>query len=270
MLDEYCENLFDLSGKTALVTGASRGLGQCLSKALAAAGADLIITSRDKNDCEDFAGEIREMGRAAHPFSLDVRKKESIQNLDHELSVRGLQVDILVNNAGCNVRKPSLEITWEDWDIVLDTNLRGMFFMCQTFARPMLKRRSGKIINIGSATCVFGMGGIVPYSASRGGVMQMTKALADEWGSSGVNVNVLAPGWFRTQQNDILYRDERWYEYICERIPFGRPGKPNDLDGAVVFLASEASRYVTGQVLLVDGGFTTGSTRAILEREPHD
>lgn len=265
MLDENRENLFDLSGKNALVTGVSRGLGQYLSRALASAGADLVITSRDKDDCRGFVDEIRDMGRSAHAFSLDVRREESIQNLGNELTAKGLQVDILVNNAGCNVRKPSLEITWEDWNTVLDTNLRGMFFMCQTFAGPMLERRSGKIINIGSATCVFGMGGIVPYSASRGGVMQLTRALADEWGSFGVNVNVLAPGWFRTQQNDILYQDERWYDYICDRIPFGRPGKPNDLDGAVVFLASDASQYVTGQVLLVDGGFTTGSTRAILE-----
>jgi gluconate 5-dehydrogenase len=266
MANSNNSNLFDLTGKTALVTGVSRGLGQYLARALAEAGSDLIITSRNKTDCESFAEEIRRSGRTVFTYSLDVRKEQSIQNLRDKVRAECPPVDILVNNAGCNIRKLSLEITWDDWNTVLDTNLRGMFFLCKEFGRPMIERKSGKIINIGSVTCVFGYAGLVPYSASRGGVMQLTKALADEWGPFGINVNVLAPGWFRTLQNEALYQNEEWYEYICDRIPLKRPGIPHDLDGAVVFLASDASRYVTGQVLLVDGGVTTGSTKAILEK----
>ena len=154
-------------------------------------------------------------------------------------------------------------MTWEDWDTVVGTNLKGAFFVARELAPGMIARKYGKIINIGSVTCVFGYAGIVPYSASRGGVMQMTKALASEWGPSGINVNCLAPGWFRTEQNKVLYDDAEWVSYLVEKIPLGRPGRPDDLDGAVVFLASEASAYVHGQVLLVDGGITTGNTRAV-------
>jgi gluconate 5-dehydrogenase len=172
------------------------------------------------------------------------------------------KIDILVNNAGGNVRKPALDVTWEDWNKVLDTNLRGTFFVAQAVAPGMIRRGYGRIVNIGSVTSVFGYGAIAPYCASRGGVKQMTMALADAWGRHGITVNCLAPGWFRTEQTRVLYENAKWVEYLCERIPLGRPGQPNDLDGAIVFLASEASRYVTGQTLLVDGGITTGSIKA--------
>jgi gluconate 5-dehydrogenase len=131
----------------------------------------------------------------------------------------------------------------------------------------MLPRGYGRIVNIGSCTCVFGMEGIVPYTASRGGVLQMTRGMAAEWGRNGVTVNCLAPGWFRTAQTEALYSNPEWLQYICDRIPVGRPGAVEDLAGALLFLASDASRYVTGQILLVDGGFTTGSTRAIVPRK---
>jgi gluconate 5-dehydrogenase len=153
-------------------------------------------------------------------------------------------------------------VTWADWNQILETNLRGTFFVSQAIARRMIPRGYGRIVNIGSVTSVFGYAGLAPYGASRGGVRQLTMSLADDWGKHGVTVNCLAPGWFRTEQNKVLYEDQAWVEYLVERIPMKRPGQPHDLDGAVVFLASEASRYVTGQTLLVDGGITTGSTRA--------
>ena len=172
------------------------------------------------------------------------------------------QVHILVNNAGCNVRKPALDVTWDDWNLVLDTNLRGTFFVAQAIARGMVQHHYGRIINIGSVTSVFGYAGLAPYGASRGGVRQLTMSLADDWGPQGITVNCLAPGWFRTAQNQVLYENQEWVDYLVDRIPVKRPGDVHDLDGAIVFLASESSRYITGQTLLVDGGISTGATRA--------
>ena len=256
------ENAFDLTGKVAVVTGASRGLGQYLGRALARAGADLVITSRRLNDLKPFQSEIEDLGRKVLPLELDLRNQESIRAAADAAGSHFAKIDILVNNAGCNVRKPALDVTWDDWNLVLDTNLRGSFFVAQAFARGMVERGYGRIINIGSVTSVFGYAGIAPYCASRGGIKQLTMSLADEWGSSGVTVNCLAPGWFRTKQNSVLYENEKWVEYIKDRIPLKRPGQPNDLNGAVVFLASDASAYITGQTLLVDGGISTGATRA--------
>ena len=254
--------LFDLTGKTAVVTGASRGLGQYLGRALARAGADLVITSRHLADLKPFQEEIEGIGRKVLPLELDVRDIDGIGRAAESAWSHFGKIDILVNNAGCNVRKPALEITPDDWDLVLGTNLRGTFFVAQAFARPMVKRGYGRVINIGSVTSVFGSAGIAPYCASRGGIKQLTMSLADEWGPSGVTVNCLAPGWFKTKQNAVLYENAKWVEYITDRIPLKRPGQPNDLDGAVVFLASDASAYITGQILLVDGGISTGATRA--------
>ncbi len=176
------------------------------------------------------------------------------------------QIHILVNNAGCNVRKPALEVTWDDWNLVLETNLRGAFLWRRRSRAGMIEHGYGRIINIGSVTSVFGYAGLAPYGASRGGMRQLTMSLADDWGKHGVTVNCLAPGWFRTDQNKVMYEDAEWVEYLVERIPLKRPGQPHDLDGAVVFLASEASRYVTGQTLLVDGGISTGAMRATIKK----
>jgi len=259
------KNFFDLSGRVALVTGASRGLGQYFGRALAEAGADLIVTARRPEDTEAFASEIRALGQRVASVSLDVRDEASIKRMAEKAEAAFGQIDILVNNAGGNVRKPALDFTWEDWNKVLDTNLRGTFFVAQAVAPGMIRRGYGRIVNIGSVTSVFGYGAIAPYCASRGGVKQLTMALADAWGRHGITVNCLAPGWFETAQTKVLYDDAKWVEYLCERIPLGRPGQPQDLDGAIVFLASEASRYVTGQTLLVDGGITTGSIKASVD-----
>ncbi len=256
------DNPFDLTGKVAIVTGASRGLGQEFGRALAAAGADLVITSRNVDSLAEFQREIESLGRRAVPLQLDVRDYESIQQMaDNAFEAYG-KVDVLVNNAGCNVRQPALDVTWDDWNLVLDTNLRGTFFVAQAIGRGMVERGSGRVINIGSVTSVAGYAGLAPYCASRGGVKQLTMSLADDWGPSGVTVNCLAPGWFRTEQNKVLYENQAWLDYLVDRIPLRRPGQPGDLRGAVVFLASDASRYITGQTLLVDGGISTGATRA--------
>jgi gluconate 5-dehydrogenase len=260
------ERLFDLSGQTAIVTGASRGLGQHFARALARAGADLVLTSRKRESLAEFAAEIEAMGRKAVALELDVRDEASIAHMAAEAEKACGQLHILVNNAGCNVRKPALDVTWEDWNLVLETNLRGSFFVAQQVARRMVPHGYGRIINIGSVTSVFGYAGLAPYGASRGGVKQLTMSLADDWGRHGITVNCLAPGWFRTAQNEVLYQNKEWVEYLVDRIPVKRPGEARDLDGPIVFLASEASRYVTGQTLLVDGGISTGATRASVEK----
>ncbi len=257
--------LFDLGGRVAIVTGTSRGLGQYMALALAKAGADLVLTSRDHERLVPFEAEIKALGRRALSLELDVRSHESIEKMVASAEAAFGHVDILVNNAGCNVRKPALEVTWEDWNVILDTNLRGSFFVSQAVARGMIARGYGRIINIGSVTSVAGYAGLAPYGASRGGIRQLTMSLADDWGKYGVTVNCLAPGWFRTEQNKILYENKEWVEYLCDRIPLKRPGQPQDLDAAVVFLAAESSRYITGQALLVDGGISTGATRALVE-----
>jgi len=262
------DQLFDLTGRVAIVTGTSRGLGQYFAHALAKAGADLVLTSRDKNRLAPFESEIRALGRRAISLELDVRDHESIEKMAAAAENEFGHLDILVNNAGCNVRKPALEVTWDDWNLILDTNLRGSFFVAQSVARRMISRQYGRIINIGSVTSVSGYAGLAPYGASRGGIRQLTMSLADDWGKHGITVNCLAPGWFRTEQNKVLYENKEWVEYLVDRIPLKRPGQPHDLDGAIVFLASESSAYITGQTLLVDGGISTGATRALVSNQP--
>jgi NAD(P)-dependent dehydrogenase (short-subunit alcohol dehydrogenase family) len=246
------------------VTGTSRGLGQCMARALAKAGADIVLTSRNRDHLAAFEKEITSLGRRAISLELDVRDQASIARMAAQAEQAFGHLDILVNNAGCNVRKPALDVTWNDWNLILDTNLRGSFFVAQALARRMIPRQYGRIINIGSVTSVAGYAGLGPYGASRGGIRQLTMSLADDWGKHGITVNCLAPGWFRTEQNKELYENKEWVEYLCDRIPLQRPGQPEDLEAAVVFLAAESSRYVTGQTLLVDGGISTGATRALV------
>ena len=255
---------FDLTGKVAVVTGGSRGLGQYFARALAQAGADVAITSRTLEALEQTRTEIAAMGRTPLPCVLDTRKVETIQPMVDRVLARFGRIDILVNNAGCNVRKSAVDMTPEDWDTVVGTILRGAFFVSTAVARSaMIPQQHGRIVNIGSGTALFGMPGISPYCAARGGMTQMTKALAAEWAPLGITVNVLAPGWFNTPQTAILYDNPEWVASTVARIPAGRTGLPHDMDGAVVFLGSDASAYVTGQLLFVDGGFSIGAMSAL-------
>ncbi|MDR3727463.1 MAG: SDR family NAD(P)-dependent oxidoreductase, partial [Terracidiphilus sp.] len=202
--------LFDLTGQVAIVTGTSRGLGQYFAMALAKAGADLVLTSRKRETLASFEAEIKALGRRAVSLELDVRSQESITKMAAQAEAAFGQIHILVNNAGCNIRKPALDVTWDDWNLILDTNLRGTFFVAQAVARGMIAKGYGRIVNIGSVTSVAGYAGLAPYGASRGGVRQLTMSLADDWGKDGVTVNCLAPGWFRTEQNKVLYENQEW------------------------------------------------------------
>ena len=175
------EQGFDLSGKVALVTGTSRGLGQYFARALARAGADIAMTSRSRTSLAAFQAEITAAGRRTFTTELDVRDFQSIQTAVADVEAHFGRIDILVNNAGCNIRKPALDVSWEDWNTVLETNLRGSFFVAQAVARGMIRRGYGRIINIGSVTCVAGYAGLGPYGASRGGIKQLTMSLADDW-----------------------------------------------------------------------------------------
>jgi len=266
-MNQNQRSIFDLSGQVAIVTGTSRGLGQYFARALANAGAVLVLTSRKRETLADFEAEIKALGRRAISLELDVRDQQSIERFAAAAEAAFGQIHILVNNACCNIRKPALDVTWDDWNAILDTNLRGSFFVAQAIARRMIPYRYGRIVNIGSVTSVAGYAGLAPYGASRGGIRQLTMSLADDWGPHGITVNCLAPGWFRTEQNKVMYENKEWVDYLVDRIPVKRPGQPHDLDGAVVFLASESSRYVTGQTLLVDGGISTGATRAMVKKQ---
>lgn len=256
-------NPFDLTGKIALVTGASRGLGKHFALALARAGADVAITSRTLASLDGTKQEITALGRRVLPVALDVRDHASIESCVAATHAHFGRIDILINNAGCNIRKPALAVTWEDWNTILDTNLRGPFFVAQAVARHMVAAGGGRIVNIGSVTSVAGSAGLGPYGASRGGIKQLTMSLAADWGPQGVTVNCLAPGWFKTAQNAVMYENADWIRYLSDKIPLRRPGAMDDLTGALIFLSSDASAYVTGQTLLVDGGISVNDTRAL-------
>lgn len=242
--------LFSLEGRRALVTGASRGLGQTIAISLAEAGADLTLTARDADALAETAGRIRALGRRADRIALDQSRPEELDNFSEAAG----QIDILVNNAGTEQVCPSERVSQELWDRIVDTNLKGAFFLTQAVARGMLERRDGSIINICSLTSYIGVPTAVPYGASKSGLLGVTRGLAAEWAPFGVRVNAIAPGYFRTAMTEVFYADEAWTERMLGRIPMGRFGQGADLAGAVLFLASGASQYVTGQCIAVDGG----------------
>jgi gluconate 5-dehydrogenase len=252
----------DLAGRIAVVTGSSRGLGKAIALALAKAGADVVITSRNAESLAPVRAEIDALGRKSLAVKLDVLIEADINALAPRALDHFGRVDILVNNAGMNIRTPAADLTWEQWDRVLNTNLKGVFFCCKALAPQMLARGWGRIVNIGSATCVNAYPHITAYCASRGGILQMTKSLAAEWGPQGVTCNVLAPGWCRTEQTRVLWEDPEWLKMIATRIPVGRIAEPEEMGAAAVFLASDCSSYVNGELFMVDGGFTIGAVRS--------
>ena len=245
--------LFDLTGRSAIVTGASTGLGMGMTLGLAAAGADILLV--DHVPSSEVAGKVRAMGRHAATLEADLSKMESISRVVEAAIAEFGKIDILFNNAGIIRRTPAIEFTEKEWDEVMTLNAKTVFFLSQAAARDMMKRNYGKIVNTASLLAFQG-GIIVPsYSASKGAVAQVTKALANEWAQHGINVNAIAPGYMATNNTKALRADPVRSKSILERIPAGRWGVPEDLRGAAVFLASQASDYVNGHVLVVDGGW---------------
>ena len=244
---------FDLSGRVAVVTGARRGIGRGLALGLARAGADLAVVGRTA--AEDLAADIERLGRRCVAIAADLAYPAQVDRVIPE-AVRSFgRVDILVNNAGTTARGPAVDVTPRDWHRVLQVNLHAVFTLCQAAARDMLPRRRGKIINIASMMSFQGGIEIAAYTASKGAVGQLTKLLANEWASQGINVNAIAPGYIETDLTRPLREDAARNPAILARIPAGRWGRPEDLAGAVVFLASPASDYVHGHLLAVDGGW---------------
>ena len=246
---------FDLSGKTALVTGAKRGIGRGMAEALAAAGADVVGVSATLEPGSEVEQSITAMGRNFTAYQADFSDRDALKAFIAKLDADGVKPDILVNNAGTIKRKPAAEHPDDWWDEVIEVNLSSQFILAREIGRGMVERGSGKIIF--TASLLTFQGGItVPgYSASKGGIGQLTKALANEWAAKGVNVNAIAPGYIATDNTEALRNDKDRYTSILERIPQGRWGTPEDFGGPAVFLASSASDYVNGEILVVDGGW---------------
>lgn len=247
---------FDLTGKVAVVTGASRGIGRTLALGLANAGADVVVSSRTVREIEALADGIRAIGRRALAQPGDVSKVKDIQVLADATMGEFGRVDILVNNAGIHFDESALDATEEHWDRIIDTNLKGLFFCSQIIGRLMVKQQKGKIINISSTFGLVGFKNRAAYAASKGGVTNLTKVLAIEWGPYNVNVNAIAPTATRTSLNEKLFADPNWRTRVLSLIPMGKFCEPKDLVGAVIYLASDASDMVTGVTLPVDGGWT--------------
>lgn len=248
---------FDLSGKVALVTGATRGIGRGLALALAEKGADLIITSRNQTECEATATAVRALGRRALAKRSDVGDRQSVEELARAAQEQFGRVDILVNNAGVAFRKPAEELTEEDWDRVIDVDLKGVFLCSLVFGKRMIAQESGKIINVASMLGLVADEELLPYCVAKGGVIQLTRALALEWAKYNVQVNALCPGYVMTSMNErTLTTNERVYDHIIGKTPMRRLGMVEELLGAGLLLASHASDYMTGQVVTIDGGWT--------------
>jgi len=245
--------MFDLSGRVALVTGANTGIGQGIAVGLANAGADVALVGRSAAD--ETAELVRAAGRRAAIIGADLSSIAPVQEVVERTLAELGGLDILVNNAGIIRRADAVEFTEEDWDAVVDTNLKSLFFLCQSAGRHMIGQGRGKIINIASMLSFQGGIRVPSYTASKSGVAGLTRLLANEWVAKGVNVNAIAPGYIATNNTAALQADENRNRQIMERIPAGRWGEPSDLAGAAVFLASSASDYVNGHILAVDGGW---------------
>jgi len=249
-------DLFDLTGKVALVTGGTRGLGEVSAVALGKAGADVAVCGRNKADLDRVSGAIQGLGRKAGGFVLDVTSKASVQSGVEQILKQFGKVDILVNNAGVNHRVPVLEYPEEQWDLVINTNLKGYFLVAQAVAPQMIERGYGKVINMSSILGAVALPNQLAYASSKGGVDQMTKVMALEWAKKGVRVNAIGPTYFETELVAQLRNDPERFDFINERTPMGRWGYPPELEGVVIFLASPASDFITGQTIYIDGGWT--------------
>ncbi len=249
-------HLFDLTGRTALVTGASKGLGRAMAIGLARAGCGLALCARSLEGLAETRAAAQALGVRAEVFAMDVLSRASVRTAVAAAVEKLGGLDILLNNAGVNVRKPVLELSEEEWDLVVDTNLKGYFLVAQAVAPHLVARGHGKVINVSSIFGAVGMNNQLAYASSKGGVVQMTKVMAIEWAPHGVTVNAIAPTYFETPLVAALRDDPERFRFINERTPMGRWGQPEELEGTVVYLASRASDFVTGQTLYVDGGWT--------------
>ena len=248
--------LFSLRGRVAVVTGAGRGLGRSMALALAAAGADVVAASRTASEIESVRDRIRSLGSRSEAITCDTTSESDCERLASETIERLGRVDILVNNAGINVRKPVLELAPEEYRQVLSTNLEGYFICARAFGRRLTAQGSGKVINISSILGSVALANQAAYASSKGGIEQLTKVMAIEWAPHNVQVNAIGPAYFETELTRPLFLDPERKAFITGRTPLGRWGQPHELAGAVIFLASAASDYVTGHTLMVDGGWT--------------
>lgn len=248
--------LFSLEGRVAVVTGAGRGLGRSMALALAAAGADIVASSRTMAEVESLSEEVRALGRRAAPIVADTTVEHDCEALAGQAVERMGRLDILVNNAGINIRKPVLELRPEEYRQVLATNLEGYFLCARAAGRRLVEQGHGKVINISSILGRVGLATQAAYASSKGGIEQLTKVLAIEWAEHGVQVNAIGPAYFETELTRPLLQDPERRRFISERTPMRRWGQPHELAGAVIFLASSASDFVTGHTLMVDGGWT--------------
>lgn len=248
--------LFDLTGRTAIVTGGGRGIGKSIALALAEAGANVVVASRTESELKQVCEEIETTyGRKAYYRTLDIRDQQSIQNLVDYAIQEEEKIDILVNGAGTNVRGRLEDYDEADWDFVMDVNLKSVYLMSKAVIPHMKKRKYGKIINIASLTSELGFVNMPAYAASKGGVSQLTKVMAVELADDGILTNAIGPGYFKTEMTKPVFEDEERVKWMLSRIPLKRIGNLEDLKGTAVFLASSASDYITGQTIYVDGGW---------------
>ena len=246
---------FDLSGKTALVTGSSGGLGLAMAHGLAEAGAKVVLNGRDANKLNEAAGGFGEFAPQVHLSAFDVCDEDAVKTAFKKLDEAGMAVDILINNAGVQFRRPMLELESADWRRVLETNLPSAFIVGRDAARRMIARGcGGKIINIGSLTSEVARATVAPYTAAKGGIKMLTRSMAAEWAAHGIQANAIGPGYIDTEMNKALTSDAKFDAWVKGRTPSGRWGLPKDLVGTAIFLASPASDYVNGQIIYVDGG----------------
>lgn len=248
---EWLTRRFSLDGRRVLVTGASRGIGQTLAIGMAHAGADLVLSARTLSALSETADQVRATGQQVECIECD---QSSVAAIKHTMARQGT-VDVLVNNAGVEDVCAALDVSEALWAKIVDTNLRGAFFVAQTIARGMAERGQGSIINMASLTSFVGVPTAAPYGASKSGILGLTRALAAEWGPQGICVNAMAPGYFRTDMTEVFYKNEAWVEKMTGQVPLRRLGTLDDLVGAAVFLAGPASAYVSGHCLTIDGGY---------------
>ena len=246
---------FKLNGNVALVTGASRGLGQGMAIALAEAGADVVLVARTESALRETAALVRKTGSEALVLQADLAKSGESQRVVNDTIGHFGQIDILLNAAGTQIRKPIFDMTEQDYDYLMSVNLKSMYFLCQAAAREMVKKNKGKIINIASLASFIGLNNISIYGVSKGGVASLTRQFAIEFAKNNIQVNAVAPGYFITELTAALFKDPDRAKWVLSKIPIGRTGDADDLKGAAVFLASPASDYITGEVIKVDGGW---------------